>query len=80
MNKLSKHSLAALILLLAVSHNTWSQRLDYEDKLFFADSVKKIKVWTYLEGDKKDILSILLNIRPGKVFPRRHGCIRSSTG
>ena len=51
MNKVSKQCLVALILLLAVSHNTWSQRLDYEDKLFFADSVQKIKVWTYIEGD-----------------------------
>ena len=41
-----------LLLMLLMTHASFGQRLDYEDKLYFADSVRKIKLWTYIEGDK----------------------------
>ncbi|MCX6244831.1 MAG: hypothetical protein NTU98_09015 [Bacteroidetes bacterium] len=39
-----------------------AQRFDYTDKVFFADSVKKIRVWAYMEGDT------LYRYDPGALF------------
>jgi hypothetical protein len=51
MNTHFKLVLLTLLFCFAGNRYTQAQRFDYVDKLFFADSVKKIKLWTYIEGD-----------------------------
>jgi hypothetical protein len=50
-NSFNRIVLLGLFFFLAATRCGYAQRLDYEDKIFFADSVKNIKVWTYIEGD-----------------------------
>lgn len=45
-------TLLTLLFILAMTRSGFAQRFEYDDKIFFADSVKKIKLWTYIEGDK----------------------------
>jgi hypothetical protein len=46
-----KPALLLLLFILALTRSGLAQRFDYDDKIFFADSVKKIRLWTYIEGD-----------------------------
>lgn len=52
MTPFHKPTLLVLLFILALTRSGFAQRFDYDDKIFFADSVKKIKLWTYIEGDK----------------------------
>jgi hypothetical protein len=51
MNTVSKITSLLLLFLLSGNACLRAQRFDYNDKLLFADSVRNIKVWTYIEGD-----------------------------
>jgi hypothetical protein len=52
MNSFRKPATLTVLCILALTLSAVAQRFDYTDKVFFADSVKKIKVWSYIEGDK----------------------------
>jgi hypothetical protein len=43
--------LLPFLLILLFARPAFSQRFDYDVKQFFADSVKKVTVWTYIKGD-----------------------------
>ena len=51
MNTLVRLEILVLFFILAGTRIGFTQRFDYEDKNYFADSVKRIKLWTYIEGD-----------------------------
>lgn len=52
MKPLTRLKILVLFLILAGTRTGFAQRFDSHDKIYFADSVKTIKVWTYVEGDK----------------------------
>jgi hypothetical protein len=52
MNNLVRFGVFVFLFLVAGSRIGLAQRFDYEDKVHFADSVKRIKMWTYVEGDR----------------------------
>ena len=52
MTNLHKLALLLLLLLLAGTRTGFAQGFIYEDRIHFGDSIKTIKVWTYIEGDK----------------------------
>jgi len=51
MNTLNKLVILVLLFILAGTRIGFGQRFDYNDKMYFADSVKSVKLWTYIEGD-----------------------------
>ena len=52
MTSFLKLTLLALLYILTMTRSGFAQRFNYDDKIYFADSVKKIRLWTYIEGDK----------------------------
>jgi hypothetical protein len=65
MNTLVRLGILVLFFILAETRIGFTQRLDYDDKIYFADSVKRIKLFTYIEGDNS--------------FRRYHDAIQSAT-
>ncbi|MCX6246780.1 MAG: hypothetical protein NTW10_03510 [Bacteroidetes bacterium] len=51
MRFLSRFCFPLFFFVLAEIPCTFAQRFDHEDKLQFADTIRTIKVWTYIEGD-----------------------------
>jgi hypothetical protein len=51
MNTLVRLEILVIIFILAATRIGYAQRFDYDDKIYFGDSVKRIKLWTYIEGD-----------------------------
>jgi hypothetical protein len=51
MNSLVRLVILVIFFFLAGARSAFPQRFDYDDKNYFADSVKRIKLWTYIEGD-----------------------------
>jgi hypothetical protein len=51
MNTLVRLVILILFFFLAGVPTAFPQRFDYDDKIYFADSIKRIKLWTYIEGD-----------------------------
>lgn len=51
MNTLVRFGSFVLFFILAGTRTGFAQRFNYDDKIYFADSVKRIKLWTYIEGD-----------------------------
>lgn len=51
MNTFFRLQILILFFIFAGVRINFAQRLDYDDKVFFSDTVKTIKLWSYIEGD-----------------------------
>jgi hypothetical protein len=51
MNPMIRFFVPLLLFFLGAAPFTLAQRFDQDDKVAFANTVRRIRVWTYIEGD-----------------------------